>query len=119
MDSGTEAGPMAERRSYGRVPLRVFVSVQCGAGEDCTGGFSRDVSNGGIYLFTESPLQQGSEVEVCIAQSPQVSQAGELIVAYGHVKRSERYLDGKTGAAVEIRRWGRRVHACDNTQKKA
>jgi hypothetical protein len=118
MDSGTEAGRVTERRSYGRVPLQVLVSVQCGAGADCTGGFSRDISNGGIYLFTESPLQHGSEVEVCIEQSPQVPQAGELIVAYGHVKRSERYLDGKAGAAVEIRRWGRMVHACDTSQKK-
>jgi len=105
MDSGTEAGRIAERRSYGRVPLRVFVSVRCSAGADCTGGFCRDLSKGGIYLFTESSLPQGSEVEVCIAQSP------ELIVAYGQVKRSERCLDGKTGAAIEISRWGRMVPA--------
>jgi hypothetical protein len=49
MDSGPKAGRMAERRSHGRVPLRVFVSVEYGAGSDHTGGFCRDVSRGGIY----------------------------------------------------------------------
>ena len=118
MGSGTQSGRMTERRSCGRVPLRVFVSVECAAGSDHTGGFSRDVSKSGIYLFTESPLQQGSEVEVCIG-SPEIPDAGELIVAYGYVKRSERYLDGKTGAAVEIGRWARIARACDTSQKKA
>jgi hypothetical protein len=68
---------------------------------DCTGGFSRDIGKGGIYVFTEALLDKGSKVEVCITQTP------ELIVVYGDVKRSERYLDGKAGAAVEITRWER------------
>ncbi len=118
MRSGTEAGREVERRSYGRVPLRVFVSVEYGAGSEHTGGFCRDISKGGIYLFSESPLPQGSDVAVCIAQSPDFSQLGELIVAYGRVKRSERYLDGKTGAAVEIRRWARMDSARDSSQRK-
>lgn len=117
MSSGMEAGRRVERRSYGRVPLRVFVSVEY-AGSEHTGGFCRDISKGGIYLFSESPLPQGSDVEVCIAQSPDFSQLGELVVAYGRVKRSERYLDGKTGAAVEIRRWERMVDARDHSRNK-
>jgi hypothetical protein len=107
MGSGSEASRITERRSYGRVPLQVFVSVECGAGSDHTSGYCRDVSKGGIYLFTEFPLQQGAEVELCIARPPEISDMGEPIVAYGHVKRSERYLDGKMGAAVEISRWAR------------
>ncbi len=117
MRSGTEAGRRVERRSYGRVPLRVFVSVEY-AGSEHTGGFCRDISKGGMYLFSESPLPQGSDVEVCIAHSPDFSQLDELIVAYGRVKRSERYPDGKTGAAVAIRRWARMDNARDRSRKQ-
>jgi len=113
MGSDTAAAWLTERRSYGRLPLRVFVSIQCGGSADHTGGFCRDISKGGIYLFTDVHLQQGSEVEVCIAQSPEVCDAGKPVVAQGRVTRSERYMDGRKGAAVEISRWVRLTHACD------
>lgn len=119
MGRGTEAGQTTERRSYGRVPLRVFVSIECGGGSDHTSGFCRDVSKGGIYLFTESLLEQGSEVEVRITQPAEFSEPGELVVAYGQVRRSERYLDGKMGAAVEISRWTRLGQACETPQNTA
>ena len=59
------ADPKRERRSGRRLPLRVPVSIKS-QGTRQTSGFTRDLSTNGVFLYTESQIVQGSELEIVL-----------------------------------------------------
>ena len=59
-----------ERRSGQRIAARVPVSIKAGKGTTEATGFTRDLNAGGIFLYTDSRIVAGSELEmVCCRAS--------------------------------------------------
>ena len=51
-----------DRRRYARVPLRVFVRLKTDKGIQHY--YSKNISAGGIFLLSETPLSEETEVEL-------------------------------------------------------
>src|SRR5947209_4770873 len=54
-----------ERRAGRRIPTRVSTQVRTSQGGDQTAQ-TRDVSANGVYLYTKSRIEKGSEVELVL-----------------------------------------------------
>jgi hypothetical protein len=55
-----------ERRSRQRIPVRVPVTVKSKAGTLQATGYTRDLSTSGIFLYTDSQIEEGSELEMVL-----------------------------------------------------
>ena len=56
----------AERRSRKRVPAEVPVSIRSNGGIEQANGRTRDLSVSGIFLYTDSRIEPGSELELVL-----------------------------------------------------
>lgn len=65
-----------ERRSGQRLSVRVPVSIQARQGGAQASGYTRDLSTNGIFLYTDSRIAQGSELEMVLILPPELT-AGE------------------------------------------
>ena len=61
-----------ERRSGTRIPTRVPTRVRTPHGDDHT-ALTRDVSANGVFLFTNSRMQAGAEVELVLILPPELT----------------------------------------------
>jgi hypothetical protein len=61
-----------ERRSVNRVPTRVPARIRTGQGIEHSGQ-TRDVSANGVYLYSQSRMEQGSEVELVLILPPELT----------------------------------------------
>jgi hypothetical protein len=57
--------PKSDRRSSPRTPVRVGVSVRSAPGVSAT-GHTRDLSTSGIFLYADSEILVGSELEMVL-----------------------------------------------------
>jgi Tfp pilus assembly protein PilZ len=81
---------MANRRRYPRVPLATQIYCQ-----DCMSlAFSRDLSQGGMFVETRDPLPVGAEITLRF----HLNDGGPIIVALAEVK----YSVTKLGMGVEF-----------------
>jgi len=55
-----------ERRSRQRLAVRVPVSIQSRQGRVQASGYTRDLSTSGIFLYTDSQIGEGSELEMIL-----------------------------------------------------
>ena len=62
-----------ERRSGQRLAARVPVSIKAQKGTVKTTGFTRDLNAGGIFLYTDSRIVAGSELEVVLILPPEIT----------------------------------------------
>jgi len=62
----------SERRSGNRIAIQVPTRVRTPQGADHTAE-TRDVSANGIYLYTKSRLEAGSEVELVLILPPELT----------------------------------------------
>jgi c-di-GMP-binding flagellar brake protein YcgR len=81
---------MANRRRYPRVPLATQIYCQ----ECMSVAFSRDLSQGGMFIETHDPARVGSEVTVRF----HLGDGGPIVVALAEVK----YSIAKLGMGVEF-----------------
>ena len=58
--------PQNERRSRKRVAARVAVTIEPAEGGAGATGYTRDISSNGIFLYSDSRLEQGSELEMVL-----------------------------------------------------
>jgi PilZ domain-containing protein len=94
-----------ERRSRQRLPVRVPVSIQARQGKAQASGYTRDLSTSGIFLYTDSRIAQGSELEMVLILPPELT-AGEKrwVCCRALVVRVEDSEDGSDlGVAARIR----------------
>jgi hypothetical protein len=63
----------AERRTMRRVPVRVPVSIT-GDGGTRAEGYTRDLSMAGVFLFTNSHIRKGSELEMVLILPPELTE---------------------------------------------
>lgn len=62
-----------ERRAGKRLPARVPVSIKAQPGTVEANGFTRDLSAGGIFLYTDSRIVAGSELEMVLILPPELT----------------------------------------------
>jgi hypothetical protein len=93
-----------DRRSRQRVVTRVPVRVKSGNGNVELSAETRDISTNGVFLYTQSRLVQGSDLELVMILPPELT-AGKKswVCCHARVLRVEE--SGKEfGVAAEIQR---------------
>lgn len=64
--------PKPDRRSRERIPARLGVSIRSSQGQSAT-GHTRDLSASGIFLYVDSEILVGSELEMVLMFPPQLT----------------------------------------------
>jgi hypothetical protein len=93
-----------ERRLRNRLVKRLDVRVRNAHDPADQAAHTRDVSTNGIFLYTQSRLVEGSEVELVMMLPPEFT-AGEKcwVCCHAQVRRVE-HLGRHFGVAAEIQR---------------
>ena|SRR5579863_9282051 len=94
-----------DRRSSPRMVARIPVRVKSSPGNGELSAQTRDVSTGGVFLYTESRMVEGSDVELVLILPPELT-AGEKcwVCCHARVLRVERGPGKEFGVAAEISR---------------
>ena len=94
-----------DRRSRERVVTRLPVRVRSKAANAELSAETRDVSTNGVFLYTQSRMTEGSDVELVLILPPELT-SGEKCWACCHatVLRVEQGAGTDFGVAAEIRR---------------
>jgi hypothetical protein len=92
-----------DRRSSKRIPAKVPVQVRSSGAE--ISAESRDISESGIFLYTNSPIAAGSDVELVLILPPEIT-AGEKcwVCCHARILRVEQESGKRFGAAAQIQR---------------
>lgn len=94
-----------ERRSHRRVAARVPVRIKTKPGVLETKGHSRDLSQNGIFLYTDSEIGEGSELEMVLMLPPELTQGEKRwVCCQASVVRVENAGKGSNfGVAARLR----------------
>lgn len=97
--------PKPERRSRQRIPVCVPVSVKSKEGTIQTTGHTRDLSANGIFLYTDSQISEGSELEMVLILPTELTQGEKRwVCCQASVVRVENAgAGGKFGIAASLR----------------
>jgi hypothetical protein len=96
--------PKSERRSGQRIPVQLGVSIRSSQGQPAV-AHTRDLNTSGIFLYSDSEILVGSELEMVLLLPEQLT-AGEKrwVCCQAAVIRVEhRGKDGRYGIAASIR----------------
>ena len=98
------APPKPERRSRRRIPASVPVSIKAGPGTIAATGHTRDLSTSGIFLYTDSRITPGSELEMVLILPPELTHGvKQWVCCRASVVRVEDSQDGGDfGVAARI-----------------
>jgi len=101
MSAGKEG---KERRSRKRVAAEVPVTIRSTGGEK-SAGRTRDLSTSGIFLYADSQIQAGSELEMVLILPPELGQGEKRwVCCQAAVVRVENRGEGEGfGVAASIR----------------
>jgi len=94
----------SERRSRQRIPMRLGVSIRSSQSQPAT-GYTRDLSTSGIFLYADSEILVGSELEMVLMLPPELT-SGEKrwVCCQASVIRVEPGAEGGGfGVAASIR----------------
>ena len=93
-----------EQRSLPRISAQVQVSIRSGPNETKT-GLTRDLSRNGVFFYTDSQLQAGSEVEMVLMLPPELSGGEKQWVCCQAtvVRVEETPKPGQVGVGANIR----------------
>ena len=93
-----------ERRSGTRIATRVPTRVRNAHGADHTAQ-TRDVSANGIFLYTKSRMEKGTDVELVLILPPELTSGEKCwVCCHARVLRVEQGSGKDFGVAAEIRR---------------
>jgi c-di-GMP-binding flagellar brake protein YcgR len=98
--------PKPERRSQKRIKVRVPVSIKCEEGKVQSAGYTRDLSSGGVFFYTDSQIGEGSELEIVLVLPPELTNGEKRwVCCQALVARIENQGNGREfGLAAVIRR---------------
>ncbi|HZQ70996.1 MAG TPA: PilZ domain-containing protein [Terriglobales bacterium] len=98
--------PPTERRRRKRVPVQVPVSIRTGSAGEEASGYTRDLSEGGIFLYTTSQVAEGSELEIVLVLPSEITQGEKRWVCCqaSIVRIEEEPEGGRRGVAADIQR---------------
>lgn len=99
------AGKKSDRRTRQRFPVNVPVSLKAGALEEATQ--TRDLSTAGVFVYTNSRMQEGSELELILVLPPEITFSDRRWVCCqaSVVRVEENSQDGNYGVAAVIKRF--------------
>src|ERR1700690_1553488 len=94
----------SERRSRQRMPVRLGVSIRSSQSQPAT-GYTRDLSAGGIFLYADSEILVGSELEMVLMLPPELTRGEKRwVCCQASVIRVEPAAEGGGfGVAASIR----------------
>jgi hypothetical protein len=94
-----------DRRSRERLVTRLPVSVRQPFGSGQVKAHTRDITSNGIFLYSDTRLNEASEVELVLMLPPELT-AGEKcwVCCHAHVVRVEDGAGKEFGIAAEIQR---------------
>ncbi len=94
-----------DRRSRARVVAALPVRVRNGSGRAEIHAETRDLSTNGVFLYTNSRMAQGSEVELVLILPPELTFGEKCwVCCHARVLRVEQGPGKQFGVAAEIRR---------------
>jgi|SRR5271154_6745641 len=95
----------SDRRSRNRVVTRLPVRVRSTAAHAVSSAQTRDVSTNGIFLYTDSQMVVGANVELVLILPPELT-SGERswVCCHARVLRVEQGSGSGFGVAAEIQR---------------
>jgi hypothetical protein len=98
------AEPNSDRRSSRRIPVRVGVSIRSSQSQPAT-GYTRDLSTSGVFLYANSEILVGSELEMVLMLPTQLTEGEKRwVCCQASVIRVEPGgEDGRFGVAASIR----------------
>ncbi len=98
------AEPNSDRRSSRRIPVRVGVSIRSSQSQPAT-GYTRDLSTSGVFLYANSEILVGSELEMVLMLPTQLTDGEKRwVCCQASVIRVEPGgEDGRFGIAASIR----------------
>jgi len=98
------AEPKSDRRSSRRIPARVGVSIRSSQSQPAT-GYTRDLSTSGVFLYANSEILVGSELEMVLMLPTQLTDGEKRwVCCQASVIRVEPGgEDGRFGVAASIR----------------
>jgi len=93
-----------ERRSLTRFPLQLSVKIQISGTNAVVLAETKNISAGGIYMYTRSQLALGLELDLSLGLPPELTQSASTIdiACRAKVLRIDKDTDGRTGIAAEI-----------------
>jgi PilZ domain len=96
--------PKSDRRLRQRLPARTGVSIRSSQGQSAT-GITRDLSLSGIFLYADSEIRVGSELEMVLMLPAQLTDGEKRwVMCQASVVRVEPGgEDGNFGVAASIR----------------
>jgi hypothetical protein len=94
-----------ERRSRRRHPARVPVTIKAQSGDVQATGVTRDLNSSGIFIYTDSKISEGSELEMVLILPPEITHGEkQWVCCQASVVRVENPKDdGNFGVAASIR----------------
>jgi len=94
-----------DRRSRERVVTKVPVRVRGAAANTELSAQTRDVSTNGVFLYTQSRMAEGSDVELVLILPPELTSGEKCwVCCHARVLRVEQGPGRDFGVAAEIRR---------------
>ena len=95
-----------ERRSRSRIAVDVPVSIKSGPDRQQASGQTRDLSESGIFLYTDSQVAEGSELEMVLVLPAEITKGEKRWVCCqaSIVRVEEDPGGGRRGVAADIRR---------------
>jgi hypothetical protein len=94
-----------DRRSRERVVARLPVRVRSTRANAELSAQTRDVSTNGVFLYTESLMTEGSDVELVLILPPELTSGEKCwVCCHARVLRVEQGPGKDFGIAAEIRR---------------
>ncbi|MGA7365208.1 MAG: PilZ domain-containing protein [Candidatus Sulfotelmatobacter sp.] len=95
----------SERRSRQRLVARLPVGVRNHGGSAEVTAHTRDVSTNGVFLYTESRMAEGSDVELILILPPELTSGEKCwVCCHARILRVEQGPGKDFGVAAEIRR---------------
>jgi hypothetical protein len=96
--------PKIDRRSRERVVTRVPVRVRSAGASPEMSAETRDVSTNGVFLYTNSRMTEGSDVELVLILPPELTSGDKCwVCCHARVLRVEQGPGTGFGVAAEIR----------------
>ena len=95
--------PDGERRAGTRIATRVSTRVRTTQGTDCTAE-TRDVSANGVFLYTNSKMEQGTDVELVLILPPELTSGEKCWVCCQATVVRVEDQGTEWGVAAQIRR---------------
>ena len=93
------------RRSRERVVTQLPVRVRSSAAKTESSAQTRDVSTNGVFLYTESRMAEGSDVELILILPPELTSGEKCwVCCHARVLRVEQGSGKGFGVAAEIKR---------------